>query len=306
MAASGIETGVRSGKETSSARTLLDAARPAQWLKNGFVLAPLLFAAKVSDPALVGRELAAFGAFCLASSGVYLWNDVLDRRIDLKHPSKRNRPIPSGRLGVRAAGGAGAVLVAAGLAAALALNLPTGLFAAGYVAVHVLYSLWLKHAQIVDLMCIAVGFIFRVLAGATAIEVHASHWLLMCTFLLALFLGIAKRRQEIVLLAADSSQHRPVLERYTLQWLDQAGTMLSGATIVAYALYTVSPETQAKFGTDRLIYTLPFVVYGILRYQYLTHATERTGDPTTALLTDRQLLACIASWAAACAAIIYW
>ncbi len=279
--------------------------RPAQWLKNGFVLSPLVFAGKLLDSHLVVKEMLAFGAFCLAASGVYLWNDALDWRNDLRHPAKRIRPIPSGRLSTTAAALWGLVLLSAGILIAASLNSRTSLVVGCYAVVQVLYCLWLKHILILDLMCIAVGFTLRVLAGATAIEVEASHWVLICTFLLALVLGIAKRRLEIVLLAENSAEHRPVLLNYTLPWLDQAGTMLSGATVVAYALYAVSPETQAKFGSDRLIYTLPFVIYGILRYQYLAHAGEQTGDPTAALLTDRPLLACILAWAITCAAIIY-
>lgn len=279
--------------------------RPAQWLKNGFVLTPLVFAAKLTVVSLIWREVAVFGVFCLAASGIYLWNDILDWQADRQHPEKKKRPIPSGRLSRKVAVLSAAGCLLAALPMAFALNRTTGLLVLGYLALQVLYSIWLKHLMIVDVMCVAVGFVFRVLAGAAAIEVTASHWLLMCSFLLALFLGIAKRRQEIVLLAQDSAKHRPVLINYTLPWLDQAGTLVAASTVVSYALYAVSSETQVKFGTDRLIYTLPFVLYGILRYQYLIHSGDHGGDPTGALLTDRQLLACVGLWALSCAAIIY-
>ena len=163
----------------------------------------------------------------------------------------------------------------------------------------------MKHVVIVDLISIALGFVFRVMMGASAIGVQASHWLLMCTFLLALFLGISKRRQELVMLANDSGRHRRVLENYSLPWLDQAGTLLSAATLVAYALYTVAPETQQRFGTDHLIYTLPFVVYGIVRYLHIVHTGGSTGNPTGALLADKPLLGCLAGWILACSATIY-
>lgn len=284
---------------------LIECMRPSQWIKNGFVLAPLVFSARLAHPETVGRELLAFLAFCLAASGVYLLNDTMDWREDQVHPTKRLRPIPSGRLSPAVAAMLGALSMVVSLAAGFYLNRVTGLLLLTYLAVNVLYSFWLKHVPITDLMCIALGFVFRVMTGASAINVQASHWLLICTFLLALFLGIGKRRHEVLLLAADSSRHRKVLEDYTIPWLDQAGTLLAGASLVAYALYTVSPETQARFGTDRLIYTLPFVVYGILRYLYLIHVGERNGNPTTALTSDIQLLACVCAWALACIGIIY-
>jgi 4-hydroxybenzoate polyprenyltransferase len=289
----------------SASAALLECMRPAQWIKNGFVLAPLLFSARIGDPVMVLRALTALGAFCLSASGIYLWNDSLDWKSDLNHPRKCSRPIPSGRLSPVLATIWGAILMALSMAAAFALNRPTGLLVSGYIVVNSLYSLRLKHVMILDLMCIALGFVFRVMAGASAIQVEPSHWLLMCTFLLALFLGIAKRRQEIVTLAGGSEKHRRVLVNYSLGWLDQAGTLVSGATVVAYALYTVSPETQARFGTDRLIYTLPFVVYGILRYLYLIHGGQSTDNPTGALIADKQLLFCVVLWVFACFVIIY-
>lgn len=284
---------------------LVRCMRPAQWIKNGFVLIPLIFSTKLNQPLLALREVLVFAAFCLVASGIYLWNDGLDWKSDLAHPDKKTRPIPSGQLSAGFALAFGPVFVLVGIGAGLALGVPTGLLLASYAAINVLYSLSLKHTAIVDLMCIAVGFVLRVAAGAAAIEVEASHWLLMCTFLLALFLGIAKRRQEIVLLAGDSARHRRVLDHYTVPWLDQAGTIVAAATVVAYALYTVAPETQARFGTDHLIYTLPFVIYGILRYLQLVHDGDRAGNPTGALLTDKPLLICLASWILVCAGIIY-
>ncbi len=289
----------------SGLAALLECMRPVQWLKNGFVLAPLVFSSNLAEPQFLFRALAAFGVFCLSASGIYLWNDVFDWRSDLKHPEKCRRPIPSGRLAPGIALTAGSILLIAALAWGFTLNRPTGFVVSSYVAVSLSYSLFLKHTAIVDLMCIALGFVFRVVTGSTAIGVSPSHWLLMCTFLLALFLGIAKRRQEIVTLNAASGQHRRVLADYSLPWLDQAGTIVSGATVVAYALYTVSPETQARFHTDHLIYTLPFVLFGILRYLHMIHNGDRTGNPTSALIADRQLLLCVAGWFLACTGIIY-
>ena len=303
-----MNTGTREARARvgeSALTGLMRCIRPAQWIKNGFVLVPLVFSAHLADAGLMMRESVAFAAFCLVASGIYLWNDSLDWKSDLEHPEKRKRPIPSGQLSAPLAAACGSAFLAAGVGAGLALGRSIGLLLAGYAAMNILYSLRLKHLAIVDLMSIAAGFVLRVVAGAAAINVEASHWLLMCTFLLALFLGIAKRRQELVLLAGDSVRHRKVLDDYTIPSLDQAGTAVSAATIVAYALYTVAPETQARFGTDRLIYTLPFVIYGILRYLHLVHKGDRTGNPTGALLADKPLLICLAGWIVTCAGIIY-
>jgi 4-hydroxybenzoate polyprenyltransferase len=284
---------------------LVECMRPEQWVKNSCVLAPLLFSARLTDETSLIRALFAAAIFSLAASGVYLCNDAVDWKADLIHPLKRSRPVPSGRLSPRLAAVFGLAMLVGALTAAFLLNRMTGMLVSAYVVLNVLYSGWLKHASILDVMCIAIGFDLRVMTGAAAIQVDASHWLLVCTFLLALFLGIAKRRHEVVTLEQDMSKHRRVLTNYSVAWLDQATTLISGATVVAFALYTVSPETQAKFGTDRLIYTLPFVVYGILRYLQLIHQGSKTGNPTSAMLSDRHLLICIAGWAAACGAIIY-
>jgi 4-hydroxybenzoate polyprenyltransferase len=290
----------------SSAAGILECMRPVQWIKNTFVLAPLVFSVNLAVPGLVLKACLIFAAFCLAASGVYLLNDSIDWRSDLSHPEKRRRPIPSGRLSPALAAACGSVLLAMAVAVGFLANAPAGLFVCGYVLLNSLYSFRLKHVTIVDLMCIAIGFVLRVMAGAAAIEVQASHWLLMCTFLVALFLAIAKRRQELVTLAAGSGAHRRVLTSYSLPWLDQAATLVSGSAVVAYALYAFSPETQAKFGTDKLMYTVPFVVFGILRYLHLVHASDRTGNPTSALLIDKQLLGCVVGWVVACAMIIYF
>lgn len=289
----------------SSLAALLECMRPVQWIKNSFVLAPLLFSRGLPDPAMDLRALAVFFAFCLGASGIYLWNDSLDWKSDLHHPEKCRRPIPSGRLSPMIATLCGFFLVLAAVTGAFLVNKWAGWVVLSYVTLNFLYSLWLKHIAILDLMCISVGFVLRVAGGGLAIAVVCSHWLLMCTFLLALFLAIAKRRQELVTMSQAAGTHRQVLESYSLPWLDQASTLVAASAVVAYALYAVSPETQARFGTDRLIYTLPFVIFGILRYLHMVHSSDRTGNPTSALLADKQLLLCVSGWAAVCAAIIY-
>lgn len=289
----------------SASTGLLECMRPVQWIKNGFVLAPVIFSAHLAETSTVLRAIAVFAVFCLAASGIYLWNDCMDWRSDLEHPQKKLRPIPSGRLNPPLAATSAALLVLLSLTWAFSLNRPTGILLSSYAIVNFLYSIWLKHSVIVDVMCIALGFVLRVMAGASAIAVETSHWLLLCTFLLALFLGIAKRRSEIVVLSTGSAKHRRVLTEYSMAWLDQAITLVAGAAVVAYALYTVAPETLAKFGTDRLVYTVPFVLYGILRYLHLVHSGSQTGNPTSALVVDKQLLGCVAAWAATCVIIIY-
>jgi len=284
---------------------LIECMRPVQWVKNGFVLAVLIFSSHLTEPVYIWRAILAFAAFCMVASGTYLWNDTLDRDQDRAHPEKRNRPIASGRLSPTWAVSVGSLCLLSGVLVAFTVNRSTGTILMTYTTMNILYVLWLKHVAILDVMCIAFGFVFRVMAGAAAADVAPSHWLLLCTFMLALFLGIAKRRQEISTLAGDSSKHRRVLSEYSIPWLDQASVMLAAATVVAYALYTVAPETQVKFKTDHLIYTVPFVIYGILRYLHRMHFSSISGNPTGALVSDRPLLICVAGWLATCAAIIY-
>lgn len=287
------------------ANAVIEGMRPQQWVKNGFVLLPLVFAGKLLSPGVVISGLAAVAAFSLTASGVYLLNDVADWPADLSHPAKRSRPIPSGRLSTGAAAAWGLALLLAGMALGFAIGRSTGFLIAAYVLVQILYTQYIKHMMILDLMCISTGFVMRVLAGSTAVQVKPSHWLLICTFLLSLFLGVGKRRQETERLGRDSPRSRPVLVAYNLPWLDQVATALSGATVLAYALYTVAPETEARFGSDRLMYTLPFVVYGILRYLHLMRSGDRAGNPAEALLRDWPLICCVSAWAVTCAAIIY-
>jgi 4-hydroxybenzoate polyprenyltransferase len=291
---------------TSSFAGLIECMRPVQWIKNGFVLAPLIFSRYLTDISMDLRALAAFAAFCLAASGVYLLNDSFDWRADRNHPDKRRRPIPSGRLSPQMAAASGLILAFAAIAGAFLINGLTGWVVLSYALLNGLYSLHLKHVAIVDMLCISTGFVLRVEGGGAAIHVTCSHWLLMCTFLLALFLAIAKRRQEVTTPSLDESgTHRSVLASYKLVWLDQSATLVGGAALVSYALYAVSAETVARFGTDRLIYTLPFVVFGILRYLHLVHGSDRAGNPTSALIADKQLLLCVGGWVAACAIVIY-
>jgi len=230
---------------------------------------------------------------------------VEDRDADRRHPVKRGRPIASGAVPLSAALTAAALLGAVALAAAFALRPEFGLVALLYVGLLSLYSGRLKHIVIIDVLTIAIGFVLRAVAGAVVIPVAVSVWLYMLTILLALFLALAKRRHELVLLADGATRHRRILQEYSPYLLDQMISVVTASTLVAYAIYTVSPETTAKFQTHWLGVTLPFPLYGIFRYLYLVHQKEGGGSPSDMLLTDRPLLICVALWAAAVALIIY-
>ena len=293
------------GAPRSFLRNLLIALRPGQWTKNLVVFAGLMFGRQLLNVEALAATLAAFGVFCGLSGVVYLVNDVADREQDRLHPKKRYRPIASGALPVRAALAAAVVIAAVALAVAWVIGRPFATVAVAYLALLTLYSGPLKRVVILDVLTIAVGFVLRAAGGAVAIGVPISHWLLVCTILLALFLALAKRRQEITMLADGAASHRAILSEYSPPLLDQMIAIVTASTLMAYALYTVSPETVAKFGTDRLLFTFPFPLYGIFRYLYLVHQRQGGGSPAELLLKDRPLLACVASWALAVAAIIY-
>ena len=285
--------------------SLVRSLRPAQWIKNLIIFGALMLSGRLLDPTSILYAAAAFVIFCGLSGVVYLVNDIADREADRRHPIKMHRPIASGALPVPVAAGAAGILSAVGLGAAFLLRQQFGVLAAIYVVLLGLYSGPLKHIVIIDVLTIAVGFVLRAAAGAVAIDVAISHWLYILTILLALFLALSKRRHELVLLADRATGHRRILEEYSPYLLDQMISVVTASTIVAYAFYTVSPETIQKFGTDRLALTLPFPLYGIFRYLYLVHKKEGGGSPAEMLLTDRPLLVCVALWAMAVAVIIY-
>jgi 4-hydroxybenzoate polyprenyltransferase len=296
---------VRGASGRPVALHLLIALRPWQWTKNLLVFAGLLFGMQLLVPRAVVRAIAAFVIFCALSGVVYLINDIADRDSDRRHPLKAQRPIASGALAVSTAVSAAIVIGAAALAGAAALGTPFLLVAISYLALQALYSGPLKHVVIIDVLTLSIGFVLRAVAGAVAVNVQFSHWLLVCTILLALFVALAKRRHELVLLAGDASSHRPILGEYSPYLLDQMIAMVTASTLIAYIVYTVSPETQQKFGTEWLGLTIPFPLYGIFRYLYLVHRREGGGSPADLLLTDRPLLICVALWALAVAIIIY-
>src|SRR5579871_352454 len=291
--------------DRAAAANLFISLRPGQWTKNLLVFAGLLFGQRLFDPTADARALVAFVIFCALSGGVYLLNDVADRAQDRLHPTKALRPIASGAIAPGTALAVACVLVGAALAAALAMGVVFALVAAAYVVLQALYSGPLKHIVIVDVLTLATGFVLRAVAGAVAVNVEISHWLLVCTMLLALFIALAKRRHEIVLLADEASSHRRILGEYSAYLLDQMIGVVAASTLITYIFYTVSPETQEKFGTPWLGLTIPFPLYGIFRYLYLVHRREGGGSPADLLLTDRPLLVCVALWALTVALIIY-
>lgn len=284
---------------------LVRSLRPSQWTKNLIIFAALMFGQRLFDLQSVLYSVAAFVVFCVLSGVVYLLNDVADRDADRRHPIKKNRPIASGAVPVPAALMTAAILGAVGLGVAFALRTEFGFFATAYVALLAFYSGPLKHVVIIDVLTIAIGFVLRAAAGAVAIAVPISNWLLFLTILLALFLALSKRRHELVLLADSATSHRRILEEYTPYLLDQMISVVTASTLVAYAFYTINPETVEKFHTTHLGLTLPFPLYGIFRYLYLVHQKEGGGSPAEMLLNDRPLLICVALWATAVALIIY-
>jgi 4-hydroxybenzoate polyprenyltransferase len=290
----------------------LEALRPHQWVKNLLVMAPMLFTTKdkagheidhFRDPSSWVATLLAFAAFCLAASSIYVLNDVVDREHDAHHPTKKNRPIASGRLSVGAARSL-VVITLLGCAAAGWLvrppeaRLPFLVWPAAYLALNLAYSFWLKHVVVVDCMCIALGFQLRVQAGAAAIGVAASHWLLLCTFFFSLFLAFCKRYEEVERQTEATGRTRATMEDYSLSFLSMMIGPLAALSILSYSLYTVSAETIEKHGDDRLMYTVPIVVYGVFRYLFLVYRRSEGGDPARLLFRDAPLVLCGLAYAA--------
>lgn len=294
---------------------LIRALRPQQWVKNIFVLAAVAFAradASVEHPSDFGdvlRSVAAFAAFCLGASAIYLVNDILDVESDRAHPTKRRRPIAAGELSIGSAWVTSGVCVFGALALGWLAGGERSVIGivAGYIALNFAYSVKLKHIVLVDAFCIATGFLLRVQAGALAANAEVSHWLMLCTLFLSLFLALCKRKAEIDLLGDERGSHRANLMQYTPLFLDQMVTVLSACTIVCYTMYTVSPETARKFGPEHgLIYTTPFVVFGLARYMLLVSQQRGGGSPTRMLLGgDAIFVANAVLWAVVTAAVVY-
>ena len=289
---------------------VLRAMRPSQWTKNLILFAAFVFAIGDAQQQVSGqgfwKVLIAAAMFCLASSGIYLINDVRDLEQDRLHPHKKFRPIAAGEISPRLALSAAGILIPVALISGYLLAPGLGYVLAGYVALQLGYSLVLKDVAMIDILVIASGFVLRALAGAVVIQVTISPWLLVCTFFLALFLAVCKRRQEYVTQAASDAQAtRRSLKNYDKALLDQLIAIIAAATLVCYAIYTLAPETVEKFGTSNLSFTLPFVVFGIFRYLHLVYRQDLGERPEQILLTDLPLLADIALYGVSVMLILY-
>jgi 4-hydroxybenzoate polyprenyltransferase len=273
---------------------VLLSLRPRQWVKNFFVFAGLIFSQSLFTP-LVWPALAAFVIFCALSGAIYLFNDLADVEKDRLHPTKRRRPIASGALSVPAGAAIGVLTLVGSLVAAYALSARFGVVATVYAALLTAYSVWLKHVVILDVLTVAIGFVLRAVAGAAAIGVEISGWLVICTILVALFLALGKRRHEYLTLHGDAAAHRPILAEYSESFLDQMVAVVTASTVTAYA----------QFHTRWLPLTLPFVLYGVFRYLYLLYRRELGGNPSDLLLSDRALLINTVLWMVALLLVIY-
>lgn len=289
---------------------LVEALRPRQWTKNLLLFAGVLFSRQIGDLSLVMRAVEGFFAFSLVASASYLWNDLRDLEADRQHPKKRHRAIASGRLPVTVASIAAPVVLIAGALLAWRLGIGFVGVLAAYLLLNLAYTAFLKRQVLLDVFTISVGFVMRAIAGVelllpVAPDTELSPWLLVCTFFGALFLALSKRRRELAGAGNQAARQREVLEAYTPALLDGLLMVTAAASLMGYALYTIWPGTVAKFGTEALLYTVPFVAYGIFRYLYLVGVSDRTEDPSQVLLTDRPLAVCVLGYLVAVLIILY-
>ncbi len=286
-------------------RAILATLRPQQWVKNFVLFAGLIFSQNLGRLDLVLETLAGFALFCLLSSSAYILNDIVDVESDRKHPLKSARPIAKGEIKISTAIFLFVILAVISLGLSAWLSPLFALTAMIYFVLNLLYSLYLKHVVIIDVMCIALGFVIRAVAGAVLIGVEISAWLVVCTTLLALFLSFGKRRHELLLLETQATDHRKILSEYSPYFLDQMISVVTASTVVAYAFYTLSREVEIKLGTGHMDLTIPFVLYGVFRYLYLIHQKEGGGSPTRMLLTDKPILVNVILWLVAVVLIVY-
>ncbi len=279
--------------------------RPHQWTKNLVVFAAPALSKHLFERGPLEKSVLGFVIFCALSGTVYLLNDVADLERDRLHPLKRLRPIASGALAPRTAVTIAIGLALGSLAASMLLGGWFAVCAVAYLALNVAYSFRLKEIVILDVLSVSIGFVLRAWAGGEAIGVLVSDWLLVCTLLLALFLALAKRRHELVSLTTSATGHRKILAEYSPYLLDQMISVVTASCLTAYAFYTMAPDTVQKYRTERLAWTIPFVLYGIFRYLYLVHQKEKGGSPTDILVTDRPLLLNVFLWALALLWIVY-
>jgi len=290
----------------SIVQDIAQSMRPRQWTKNLLVFAAILFAGKAGDMEAVRQVVAGFAAFCLLSGAVYLLNDSLDADRDRLHPQKCNRPIAAGRIPVYEGLLLAVFFGLFGLTVSYFITYGFFITSVLYLLLTTAYTLWLKHVVILDVLAVSLGYVLRAVAGAEAISVEISPWLVICTLLLTLFLAMAKRRSEIVEFEEDAVNHREALREYSPQLLDQMIAVVTASTVVTYCLYTVDTRTLQVVGTQNLVYTVPLVLYGIFRYLYLMHQKKLGGQPDQLLLTDAPLLLTVVLYAATVGVILYF
>ena len=279
--------------------------RPEQWIKNFFVFTALLFSKNLLNPSKDIEAIIGFVIFCMVTGCAYMVNDLVDLEKDKLHPVKSRRPLASGKLKKETAAKIIVLVCLASLFFAFYMNILFGFIVLAYFLLNIGYSIYLKNIVIIDVVSIAAGFVLRVLGGAVIISVVASQWLILCTILLSLFLGFSKRRHELILLEDSATSHRRVLEHYSPYFLDQMIAVVTASTLICYALYTMSGDTVEKLGTSKLIYTIPFVLYGIFRYLYLVHQKEEGGSPTEIMFTDKPMIINICLWVISSVVFIY-
>lgn len=285
---------------------VIRAMRVYQWTKNVLLFAALVFAKEAFHADKLLLVLQAFAAFCMAASATYLFNDLMDVEKDRQHPKKRHRPIASGALSPVAAWALLVLLFLSSVVLSYAISLPFLGATFAYIVLTLSYTLVLKNLIILDVLALALGFVVRALAGAIALDVRFSSWLVVCTLFLALFLGLSKRRHEVVLLEDGASSHRAVLYHYSVHYLDQLILIAAGGTIITYTIYTCAPDVVERLGTDKLYVTLPFVIYGLFRYLFLVHHKTGGGDPSATLIRDWPLGVTVLLWGLTCAGLIYF
>lgn len=285
---------------------LFYSLRPKQWIKNLFLLLPLVFGKKLFVFPANLRSLIAFLLFSAAASTVYLINDIIDVDKDRSHPTKRLRPIASGKVSIRHARITAFIISTLSVALSFMLDICFGWVVVAYLIFNLVYSLILKNAVIIDVFCIGGFFLLRIIAGSVVLKVELSHWIIILTALLALFLGFNKRRQEVRWLERKAASHRQVLGRYSAYFIDQMIAVITSSIVVVYMLYTVDGRTVKEFGTKHLLYSVPFVYYGIFRYLYLIHRFKKDGDPTRILFSDGKMRLNIALWLITCIMVIYF
>ncbi len=302
----GTATKLHSDETAGPMAAMIRLARPHQWIKNTLVGAALIFSRRLFDPRDVALTAIAFVAFCALASAGYVMNDIVDREADRLNPEKCDRPLARGDLTVAAATRMALVLATIAIVLSVALGSRFAGIALLYAILQLGYSFWAKHHVVIDVIAVAIGFVLRAFAGGVAIHVEVSPWLVFITFVLALFLVLARRRHELIALGDSATAHRSALSQYSVRLVDQMISIVGGATLVSYMIYTASVEVETKLGTPYLYLTVPFVAFGVLRYLYLIDERNEGGDPARMLLQDRPLMFAVVLWILTDIALLYF